>query len=67
MNIFGKTNEKRSITIESSAKIGLLVGMKERFDSDVSKGSSTKAEQHNNLFESIISQKIRLVTEKHGK
>jgi hypothetical protein len=34
---FRKTNEKRPITIESSAKIGLLVGIKERFDSDVSK------------------------------
>jgi hypothetical protein len=52
---FRKTNEKRPITIESSAKRGLLVGIKERFDSDVSKGSATKAEQHNILFESIIS------------
>jgi hypothetical protein len=41
--------------------------MKERFDSDVGKGSSTKAEQHNILFKSIISQKISLVTEKHEK
>jgi hypothetical protein len=64
---FGKTNEKRLITIESSAKIGLLVGMKERFDSDISKGSATKAEQHNILSESITSQKTSLVTEKHGK
>jgi hypothetical protein len=50
---FGKTNEKRLITIESSAKRGLLVGMKERFDSDISKGSATKAKQHNILSESI--------------
>jgi hypothetical protein len=41
--------------------------MKERFNSDVSKGSATKAEQHNILFESIISQKTSFVTEKHGK
>ena len=41
---FGKTNEKRPITIESSAKRALLVGMKERIDSDVSKGSTTKVE-----------------------
>jgi hypothetical protein len=64
---FGKTNEERPITIESSAKRGLLVGMKERFDSDVSKASAIKAEQHNILSESITSQKISLVTEKHGK
>ena len=54
---FGKTNEKRPITVESSAKRGLLVGMKERIDSDVSKGSATKAEQHNIFSESITSQK----------
>jgi hypothetical protein len=53
---FRKTNEKRPITIESSAKIGLLVGMNESFDLDVSKGSATKAEQHNILFESITKQ-----------
>jgi hypothetical protein len=41
---FGKTNEERPITIESSAKRGLPVSMKERFDSDISKGSATKAE-----------------------
>jgi hypothetical protein len=64
---FGKTNEKRPITIESSAKIGLLVGMKERFDSDVSKGTATKAEQYNILSESITSPKTSLVIEKHGK
>jgi hypothetical protein len=64
---FGKTNEKRLITIESSTKIGLLVAMKERFDSDVSKGSATKTEQHNILSESITSLKTSLVTEKHGK
>jgi hypothetical protein len=52
---FGKTNEKRPITIESSAKRGLLVGMKERFDSNVSKGSAIKAEQHNIFSESITS------------
>jgi hypothetical protein len=51
---FGKTNEKRPITVESSTKRGLLVGMKERIDSDVSKGSATKAEQRNILSESII-------------
>jgi hypothetical protein len=64
---FRKTNEKRLITIESSAKRGLLVDMKEKFDSDVSKCSSTKAEQHNILSESITSQKISLITEKYGK
>jgi hypothetical protein len=52
---FEKTNEKRLITIESSAKRGLLVGMKEKFDSDVSKGSATKAKQRNILSESITS------------
>jgi hypothetical protein len=52
---FGKTNEKRPITIESSPKGGLLVGMKERFDSGISKGSATKAEQHKILSESITS------------
>jgi hypothetical protein len=41
--------------------------MKERFDSDVSKGLATKAEQHNILSESITSQKIILVIEKHEK
>jgi hypothetical protein len=40
--------------------------MKERFDSDVSKGSATKAEQHNILSESITSSKTSLVTEKQG-
>jgi hypothetical protein len=64
---FRKTNEKRPITVESSAKRGLLVGIKERIDSDVSKGSATKAEQQNILSESITSQKISLATEKHGK
>jgi hypothetical protein len=64
---FGKTNEKRPITMESSAKRGLLVGMKARIDSNVSKGSATKAEQHNIISESIISQKISLATEKHRK
>ena len=54
---FGKTNEKRPITVESLAKRGLVVGMKERIDSDVSKGSATKAEQFNILSESITSQK----------
>jgi hypothetical protein len=32
---FDKTNEKRPITIESSAKRALLVGMKEIIDSDM--------------------------------
>ena len=40
---------------------------KVRIDSDVSKGSATKAEQHNILSESITSQKTSLATEKHGK
>jgi hypothetical protein len=44
----------------------LLWGIIGRFDSDVSKGLATKAEQHNILSESITSQKISLVTEKHG-
>jgi hypothetical protein len=43
------------------------VGIKERFDSDVSKGSATKAEQHNILSESITSPKTSLVTKKHGR
>jgi hypothetical protein len=54
-------------TIDSSAKRGLLGGITRRFDSDVSKGSATKAKQHNTLFESIISQKTSLATEKHEK
>jgi hypothetical protein len=41
--------------------------MKERFDSNISKGLATKAEQHNILSESIISHKTSLVTKKHGK
>ena len=41
--------------------------MKERIDSDVSKGSATKAEQHNILSESITSQKTSLATQKNGK
>ena len=64
---FGKTNEKRSIVVESSAKRGLLVGMKEIIDLDVSKGSATKAEQYNILSKSITCQKTSLATEKHGK
>ena len=64
---FGKINEKRSIIVESSVKRGLLVGMKEIIDSDVSKGSTTKAEQYNILSESITSQKTSLAIEKHGK
>jgi hypothetical protein len=43
------------------------VGTKERIVSDVSKGSATKAEQHNILSESMTSQKTSLATEKHGK
>ena len=43
------------------------MGMKERIDLDVSKGSTTKTEQHNILSESITSQKTSLATEKHGK
>jgi hypothetical protein len=64
---FGKTNEKRSIIVESSVKKGLLVGMKERIYLDVKKGSATKAEQHNILSESITSPKTSLATEKHEK
>ena len=64
---FGKTNKKRPITVESSAKRGLLRGMKERIDSDVSKGSATKAKQHNILSESITYQETSLATEKHEK
>jgi hypothetical protein len=40
---------------------------KVRIDSDVSKGSATKAEQHNTLFESITSRRTSLTTEKHEK
>jgi len=64
---FRKTNEKMSITVESSAKIGLLVGMKERINLVVSKGSATEAEQYNILSESITSRKTSLAIEKHGK
>jgi hypothetical protein len=64
---FRKTNEKRPITIESSAKRELLVGIKERIDSNISKGSATKAEQHNICSESITSQKTSLAIEKHEK
>jgi hypothetical protein len=41
--------------------------MKERIDSDISKGSATKAKQHNMLTESITSQKTSLATEKYKK
>ena len=64
---FGKTKEKRPITVESSAKIGLLVGMKEIIDSDVSKGSATKAKQYNILSESIKSQETSPAAEKRRK
>jgi hypothetical protein len=64
---FGKTNEKRPITIESSTKRALLVGMKERINLDISKGSAIKAEQHNILFESITYQETSFATEKHEK
>jgi hypothetical protein len=58
---FGKTNKKRPITVESSAKRGLLVGMKERIDSDPSK-LAAKAEQHNISSESITSWETSLAT-----
>jgi len=64
---FGKTNEKRPIIVESSVKRGLLVGMKEIINSDVSKGSATKAKQYNILSELITSQKTSLATEKAWK
>ena len=64
---FGKPNEKRPIAVESSAKRGLLVGMKERIDLDVTKGLATKAKQHNILFESITYQETSLAIEKHEK
>jgi hypothetical protein len=64
---FRKTNEKRSIIIESSAKRGLLVGMKERINSDISKCSAIKAKQHNILTKSTTSQKTSLAIEKHEK
>jgi hypothetical protein len=67
MNILERPMKKRPIIIESSAKRGLLVGMKEKIDSDISKGLATKAKQHNILSESITSQKISLATEKCGK
>jgi hypothetical protein len=41
--------------------------MKERIDSNISKGSATKAKQHNILSKSITYQKISLATEKYGK
>ena len=64
---FGKTNEKRLITIESSAERELLVGMNERIDSDRSKGSAIKAEQRNILSKSTTYQETSLATEKHEK
>ena len=64
---FKKTNEKRPITVVSLAKRGLLVGMKERIDLDVTKGLATKAKQHNILFESITYQETSLATKKHEK
>ena len=51
----------------SLAKRGLLVGMKERIDLDVTKGLATKAKQHNILFESITYQETSLATKKHEK
>jgi hypothetical protein len=41
--------------------------MKEIIDLDVSKGSATKAEQHNILSKSITSRRTSLATEKHEK
>jgi hypothetical protein len=41
--------------------------MKERIDSDVSKGSATKAKQHNIPFESITSRETSIAIEKHEK
>jgi hypothetical protein len=41
--------------------------MKEKIDSNVSKGSATRAELNNILSESITSQKTSPATEKHGK
>ena len=64
---FGKTNEKKLITVESSAKRGLLMGIKERINLDRSKGSATKAEQRNILSESTTYQETSLATEKHEK
>jgi hypothetical protein len=48
-------------------KEALPIGIvsKARIDSDVSKCSDTKAEQHNILFKSITSQETTI--EKHGK
>jgi hypothetical protein len=64
---FRKNNEKRPIAVDSSAKRGLLVGMKERIESDVSNCSTIKAEQHNIPSESITSRKTSLAIEKHEK
>jgi hypothetical protein len=41
--------------------------MKEKIDSDVSKGSATRAEQNDILSESITSQKTSPATENHEK
>ena len=41
--------------------------MKERIDSDRTKGLATKAEQHNILSESTTYQQTSLATEKHEK
>ena len=64
---FGKTNEKRLITIESSAERELLVGMNERIDSDRSKGLTTKADQRNILSKSTTYQETSLATETNEK
>jgi hypothetical protein len=66
-DFFGKTNEKRPIIVESSAKRGLLVGMKGRIDSDVSKYLVAKVENHNSFSELVISHKTSLGKEKHEK
>jgi hypothetical protein len=41
--------------------------MKEKINSDVSKSSATKAEQHNIPFKSITSRETSLATKKHEK
>ena len=53
---FGSTS-KRPITSKSSA-----MSMKDRIDSDVSKGSAAKAEQRNIRSKSITSQRTSLAT-----
>jgi hypothetical protein len=72
-NKYFASTSKRPITAKSSAMsmkkeaLPISTVSKVRIDSDVSKGSATKAKQHSIISESITSQEISLATEKHEK